>query len=220
MLIAAHLKEKHPEVLNKIDIQIRTLRENGVPLSIPVIRGTMLGIIQNLCPQLLDGKVHKLPRSSVKHFMHSIGYSYRFATQSAKLTSKIWPELGRNMAIQIAQSIHAYHTPPELVINADQTGIHLLPSPNHTWDTCGNQQVQIIGKNEKHQVTLMMASTVSGGLLKSQVIVPGISHQSLPPPNKCLPFASSLQYFYSGGVKHWSNLQMMKLVSITLCNSL
>lgn len=146
--------------------------------------------------------------------MHSMGYSYQVATRSAKSTPETWPELGRNMAIRISQSIRAYRIPPELVINADQTGIHLLLSPSHTWGPCGNKQVQIVGKEEKCQVTLMMASTASGNLLKSQVIIPGKSHRSLPPLEKCLPFAPNLQYFYSGGDKHWSNLQMMKSVSI------
>ena len=63
----------------------------------------------------------------------------------------------------------------------------------HSWDTCGNQQVQIIGKNEKHQVTLMMASTASGDLLKSQVIVPGKSHWSLL-VTKPTPYLNSLHF--------------------------
>lgn len=61
MLIAAYSKAKHPEALNQIDIQIRTLQENGVPLSVPIIRGIMLGVVEKVCLQLLDGKTHKLP---------------------------------------------------------------------------------------------------------------------------------------------------------------
>jgi len=116
------------------------------------------------------------------------------------------------MAICIACSIQMFHTPPELIINADQTGIHLLPSPTCTWNPKGDKQVHIIGKNEKRQVTLMMASTASGHLLKSQVIVPGKTTQSLPPADKLQPFVKYLKYSFSGGDKHWSNLKMMKEV--------
>lgn len=79
----------------------------------------MLSIIQNSSLQLLDGKKHKLPQSSVMHFMHSMGYSYWVATQSAKSTPETWPELEWNMAIWIAQSIYAYYTPPDLVTNSN-----------------------------------------------------------------------------------------------------
>ena len=174
----------------------------------------MLGIIQQACPHLLDGRQHKLSHSFVNHFMHLMNYSYRVATRSAKSTPENWPELGQNMAIRIAQSIQTYQTPPELVINADQTGIHLLPSPRRTWNACGDKQVHIIGKEEKCQVTLMMASTASGSLLTSQVIVPGKTPRSLPPPEKRLPFSQYLKYSFSGSNKHWSNLDTMKEVMI------
>ena len=211
-------KAKHPEVINRIEIQIRTLRQNGVPISAPVVRAIMLGVIQQACPHLLDGKKHQLPRSSVHNFMHSMHYSYRVATQSAKSTPKNWLELGRNMAIRIARSIHTHRTPPELVINADQTGIHLFPLPGHTWNPCGDKQVQVLGKEEKCQVTLMMASTSSGSILPSQVIVPGKTVCSLPPHEKCLKYSQFIKYFVSGGDKHWSNQQMMKAVStISVC---
>jgi hypothetical protein len=124
------------------------------------------------------------------------------------------------MAIQIAQSIQAFKTPPELIINADQTGVHLLPSPSQTWSPSGDKQVQIIGQNEKHQVMLMVASTAAGGLLPSQVIVPGKTCCSLPPPEKCHPFSPYIRYFYSGGDKHWSNMTMMKMVHAILLASM
>ena len=57
------------------------------------------------------------------------------------------------------------------------------------YNPCGNKQVQIVGK-EKCQVTLVMALTASRDPLKSQVIVPGNSQQSLL--EKCQPFASCL----------------------------
>ena len=103
------------------------------------------------------------------------------------------------MAICIAHSIQTCHTPPELVINADQTGIHPLPSPSHTWNPEGDKQVNIVGKDEKRQVTLMMASTASGHLLRSQVIVPGKTTWSLPPADKLQMFAKELKYSFSGG---------------------
>jgi len=174
----------------------------------------MLGIVKQVCPSLLNGKKHELSHSYVKHFMSLMGYSYCVATQSAKSTLVDWPELGQNMAIWIAQSIWTYQTPPELVINADQTSIHLLPSLSQTWNTSGDKQVKVVGKEEKHQVTLLMASTASGCLLTSQVIVPGKSPCSLPPPEKCHPFSPWIKYYFSGSDKHWSNQTMMKKVSI------
>ena len=81
--------------------------------------------------------------------MHALGYSFGVGTKSARSTPETWPELGWNMAIYIACSIQTCHTPPELVINADQTGIHLLPSPSCTWNPEGDKQVNIVGKDEE-----------------------------------------------------------------------
>ena len=58
----------------------------------------------------------------------------------------------------------------------------------------------------------MMASTASGHLLRSQVIVPGKTTQSVPPADKLQLFAKELKYSFSDGHKHWSNLEMMKEV--------
>ena len=41
------LQAQHPEVVNTAELQICTMHENGVPLSIPIIHGILLGVIQH-----------------------------------------------------------------------------------------------------------------------------------------------------------------------------
>lgn len=48
-LIIVHLKAKHPEALDKINI--RTLGENGVPFNVPVIQGIMEGGAPRMLPK-------------------------------------------------------------------------------------------------------------------------------------------------------------------------
>ena len=77
----------------------------------------------------------------------------------------------------------------------------------------GDQQVTIAGADDKRAVTLMVAITASGDLLQTQVIVAGKTERSLPAAHLWTDVNKKVQYDYSGGNKHWSNLSMMKHVS-------
>ena len=49
--------------------------------------------------------------------------------------------------------------PPELVINFDQTGIRYVPATLWTMEKEGAKRVEIIGKDDKRQVTAVLAGT-------------------------------------------------------------
>ena len=76
----------------------------------------------------------------------------------------------------------------------------------------GDWQVTVAGADDKWAVTLMVAITASGDLLWTQVIVAGKTARSLPAAHLWAA-VKKVQYDFSGGNKHWSNLSMMKHVS-------
>ena len=47
---------------------------------------------------------------------------------------------------------------PELVLNWDQTGIHLVPVSAWTMDKMGSKCVEITGVNDKHQITAVFVA--------------------------------------------------------------
>jgi len=148
--VLTYIQSSSLDIINALDTQICTLRSAGVPLSVPVIRGLMLSFIRAMAPHLLEGGKFKLSTTYITHYMtHYTRWSYRVGTRAAGSTPQNWDELRRNMAIRISNSIRTYGTPPELVINSDQTPCHLIPTPDRTWAPKGDRQVTIAGADDK-----------------------------------------------------------------------
>ena len=60
--------------------------------------------------------------------------------------------------------------PPQLILNWDQTGIHLVPASSWTMDKRGSKQVEIKGVNDKRQITAVFCGSLTGDFLPIQVI--------------------------------------------------
>ena len=52
--------------------------------------------------------------------------------------------------------------PPELIINWDQTGVHLVSSASWTWEEKGVKRVEVVGQSDKRQITAVLAGTLQG----------------------------------------------------------
>lgn len=88
------------------------------------------------------------------------------------------------MAHQTAYLVKAHSIPPELVINTDQTGIHLVPTGGaHTWAEKGSKHVQVLGMEDERQITASLCSSAAGQLLPIQIVFTGATERSLPPRN-------------------------------------
>lgn len=103
--------------------------------------------------------------------------------------------------------------PAELVINADQTGVVILPAGKETWAERGAKQVAGVAKEEKRQYTLMVGSSASGDMLPFQAIWSGKTAKSLPEPKVRAPGEKQGHRWVPGGERHWSTLETMKKVS-------
>lgn len=90
--------------------------------------------------------------------------------------------------------------PIELVINWDQTGIYYVPVSNWTMAKEGDKRVEIVGKDDKRQIT---AGSMSGDFLPPQVIYQGKTTRCIPliefPPDWDITFSEN----------HWSNEDTM-----------
>lgn len=76
--------------------------------------------------------------------------------------------------------MQAYDIPPELMVNADQTGITIVPVGKHTYRKKGVKEVILLGMDEKRQITLLPATALDGSTLPFQVIFAGKTDRSLP----------------------------------------
>ena len=55
-----------------------------------------------------------------------------------------------------------HHIPPELVVNADETGVLLVPCLEETFGEKGSDQVSLQGFGEKRQFTVLFGVSASG----------------------------------------------------------
>ena len=75
------------------------------------------------------------------------------------------------MTQRCAYLIKVHNILQYIVINNDQTGIHLVSTRGaKTWDIKEIKQVSVHGREDKRQVTIVVSSTVTGEVLPFQVV--------------------------------------------------
>ena len=94
--------------------------------------------------------------------------------------------------------------PPELIINFDQTALNNVLISHWTMDKEGVKRVEVVAKEDKRQLTVVFAGSLSGDFLSPQLIYEGKA-------DRCLPhneFPST--WHVTKSENHWSNEQTMK----------
>lgn len=117
----------------------------------------------------------------------------------AKLSEQQISQIKHTYLTQISGMVKVHKIPPELVINWDQTGVKLIPSQKWTMEQQGSFRVEIAGINDRHQITLTLASSMSGELFPLQLIYQGKT-------NHCHPqysYPSEFDVWHTPN--HWAN---------------
>jgi hypothetical protein len=87
--------------------------------------------IQKMASYLLvqdNSTSFKVSLSWVRAFARNeLNWSFRKTTTTANKLPKDWELQGLRMTQRIAYLVKCYNVPCELVVNTDQTGIHLVP---------------------------------------------------------------------------------------------
>ena len=115
------------------------------------------------------------------------------------------------MTQRIAYLVKCYNVPCELVVNIDQTEVHLVPTGGtRTWEVRGSKHVAVTGIEDKRQVTVAVSSSLSGNILPFQVIFTGTTSRSLPPMNLGRKMCEEVGWHITHTTNHWSNLDSCK----------
>lgn len=85
-------------------------------------------------------------------------------------------------------------------MNWDQTGIHYVPVSDCTMEKVGAKRVEIVGANDKRQITAVFAGTMSGEFLPPQLIYQGKTPKCLPPLDS-IPSDWGITFIEN----HWAN---------------
>ncbi len=197
---------QHPEVEEEIKSALRALRHSGIAVNASIIRWVVLGVLQLRAPAILE------------HFKVSSAWISRWARQEMKwrwrksttAASKLpldWEERGVQMAKRIAAQMEMYSVHPSLVVNVDQTAVHLVPALRWTYEEKNAKAVAVTGEDDKRQITACLASSLYGDMLPLQLIFQGKTQRCEPSPT-----AQSIaaQVHITHSANHWSNVETMK----------
>ena len=211
----SYVLSKHHELEEEIITLLKAHREAGQPLFATSVRTLIRTLIQKREPHLLDFQSPNGFRVSLewtRDFVRTkLDWSFRKSTGAARKLPADWEQQGLNMAHRTAYLVKAHSIPPELVVNTDQTGIHLVPTGGtRTWAEKGSKHVQVLGMEDKRQITATLSSSATGQLLPLQIVFTGSTERSLPPRNAGRLMCEEAGWHLTFSANHWSNLTTCK----------
>ena len=122
-----------------------------------------------------------------------MGFVKRWASTKAKVDIQNFEEVKKQFLLDIKVVVEMDEIPFDLVINWDQTGVHYVPVGSWTMEKEGSKRVEIIGVDDKRQITAVFAGSLTGDFLPPQLIYKGTTKRCLP----ALNFPSQWHITYS-----------------------
>src|SRR5690606_22792260 len=116
----------------------------------------------------------------------------------------VWPTYQLCFCLALSCQVH-----PSLVINMNQTGVHLVPSAGWTvtYERINSAAMAVLGAEDKRQITVCLASSLDGELLPLQLIFQGKTDRSLP---AATAYSLSSRADITCSENHWSSQQTMQ----------
>ena len=96
---------------------------------------------------------------------------------------------------------------PSMVVNMDQTGVHLVSASSWTYEMVGSNDGAVVGAEDKRQITACVAASLRGDLLPLQLIFQGKTERSLP-VSTYASAAARVDITHSNN--HWSTQETMQ----------
>ena len=128
----------------------------------------------------------------------------RKATTKSKVAVQNFEKLKQQYLLDIKAVVELEEIPDELVINLDQTGINCIPVSQWTMAKKGAKRVEVVGLNDKQQITVVLGGLLSGDFLPIQLVYQGKT-------TKCLPSVAFPESWHiTSTPNHWCNEETMK----------
>jgi hypothetical protein len=182
-----------------IKSEVVRLGSLGVAVSGDVIRGVaLIKEAESSGAPIADAQPPS--RSWAKRAVQRWTLRFRRGTQSVKAKQVVRRE---EKLEEFRRMFHdekqKHQVPDELIVNVDQVGVALVPSPTYSYALRGARQVPITGLQDKRAITVTLGTSCAGGVLPPQVIYSGTTAASLPKT----PFPSDWNITQTKS--HWSN---------------
>ena len=168
-------------------------------------RGLLLAEHKNRLAE--NGGYIKLNQHWAYGFFKRIGFLQRKPTTAkSKFSVEDFAAKKREFLNDVVTTVDMEEIPAELILNWDQTGIRLVPSSSWTMEQRSVNRVEMVGQNDKRQITAVFCGSLQGDFLPVQLIYKGKTsrchpHFEFPPgwhvthsPNHWSTEATMLQY--------------------------
>ena len=146
----------------------------------------------------------QLSRQWAYHLLSRMNYVKRKATTAkSKHTPADFAAAKESFLNDVVDVVTMDDIPSELMLNWDQTGIHLVPASTWTMDREGPKRVEISGANDKWQITAVFCGSLTGDFLPLQLIYKGKR-------GRCHPrYVFPSDWHVTQSPKHWSTEETM-----------
>ena len=162
---------------------VEEIRQMGLAVNTSVLIAAAKGLVLYYDSNWLreNGGHLELSTHWAKGRLRKLGFSKRRVTTKASITSVDLEERKAQFVFDAQAIIELEEIPDDLVVNWDQTGIHYVPVSDWMMENVGAKRVEIVGANDKRQITAVFAGTMSGEFLPPQLIYQGKTPKCLPP---------------------------------------
>ena len=109
-----------------------------------------------------------------------MNYVKRRGCSTAKVAVENFIQIRAQFLFDIQSLVEIEEIPSSLIINWDQTAIKYVPVSTWTMADEGSKQVEIVGADDKRQITSVFAITPLGDFLLPQLIYQGTTIKCLP----------------------------------------
>ena len=164
-----------------------------------------MGIVHHKAPLLLKqyGGSLDLKKSWAFFFLSRHGYVKCKATRASRKVPDDFVNIKSIYLDNIDKVIKDYNIPLSMVLTFDQTGIKMVPVSDWTLEVQGSKQIDTIGLEDKREITVLLAISLTGELISPQVIYAGKTprchpHVNIPPG-----------WNFTHSASHWSNRDTM-----------
>ena len=67
--------------------------------------------------------------------------------------------------VKVKENVETFTIPPSMIVNCDETGAKMILVNNWTLAQCGSRQVDIVGSDDKREITVLLSVSSVGQLL-------------------------------------------------------
>ena len=209
------IMSSHPMVEAYVTDAIINIRAGGGTVNSLIVRAFFRGYCRLKNPELLRNQ--KLGRRWCRWWLNQKfpQWTYKKVTTSGQKVPADAKEQIEAMGKRVAAAAAKYNiTEPCFIINWDQTAVLLQQASHYTMADKKEKSVAGTGKEEKRQITAVVASTLNGDLLPLQLIFTGQDKNKKQ--EKAVPEINPVMqrriegWHLTQTYNHWSSLQSMK----------